>query len=342
MARKTSNPLTQPIEIAANRRGQITKRQQSRLGGAIWQKRQRWLGFVLASLLPTFGPFIGFLVAAFRGYDRWAIGLLCISIALFCLWLMPATWIYLRWRRLGRNLAREPVAQGEGTVSWQRSQYVFVLDDGGRRLDPACTHGLFPGRYRLYYLPRRRWLLTAEPLDGALQADDLQQLTLHLARVNRFQPGALDANRSGRLTGAQKVRLLGRLALSAAAGSVAAVLCVVYLGRETGLFGSLWFLIALIAVVAVLMFLVLRPSLRLLADCRRGQVLVAEGAATKDEEADVEGSVTYYYDLNRHSFKVNESGYYALIEGLTYRLYYLPRSKKLVNVEAVAAEIAAS
>jgi hypothetical protein len=55
----------------------------------------------------------------------------------------------------------------------------------------------------------------------------------------------------------------------------------------------------------------------------------------KDLEVATDSSVSYYYKLNKVFFFVNEAGYEALIAGLTYRLYFLPRSHKLVNIEKV-------
>jgi hypothetical protein len=194
-----------------------------------------------------------------------------------------------------------------------------------------------PGRYRFYYLPRYHWLLTAEQLEGTTDADDLEQLTLRLAQANRFQPGALAANRVGQLTGSQKVRLLVRFAVYAIGSFIAAALFIVYCVRTTRTCEVLWLLIALvIGVIAVAVFIE-RKNLGSLVDYLQGRVLITKGPVTKDVEVSLD-TVSYYYDVNETCFSVNEAGYEALVAGLTYRLYFLPRSQKLVNIEAVATE----
>jgi hypothetical protein len=340
MARKTGNPLTSQKEIAANQRGQITKRQQSRLGGVFWQKKQRWLGVALASLVPTIGPLVGAVAALASGRSdlgAWPIGLFCVSAGLFSLWLVPSVLIYLRWRWLDRNLAHEAIAQGEGTVTWKRRRYVLELADG-KKLDPIDTPDLLPGHYRFYYLPRYHWLLTAEPLGEVAQVNDLEQLNYRLARANRFQSSALAANRAGQLTGSQKVRILGRLAAYAIGGSVAVAAFFVYLVQTGGMSEGVWLLVALAVGMAAVAVYAERRNLRSITDCLQGQVITVEGPVAKDFEVSTDNSVSYYYELDKTVFRVSETGYEAFIAGLTYRLYLLPRSQKLVNIEAIATK----
>jgi len=338
MARKTGNPLTNQIEIAANQRGQITKLQQSRLGGATLQRKQRWFGVALASFIPTIGPLSGAvwgLASSRSDLGSWPIGLLCVSAGLFSLWLVPSVLMYLRSRWLDQNLAHEAIAQGEGTVYWKRKRYVIALTDG-KKLDPIYTPDLLPGRYRFYYLPRYHWLLTAELLEGAPKADDLEQLTLRLAQANRFQPDALVANRAGQLASSQKVRLLVRFAVYAIGGFIAAALFIVYCVRTTRTYKVLWLLIAIVVGMTAVSVYVERKNLGAIVDCLQGQILVIEGPVTKDFEVSTDNAVSYYYDVNETVFHVNEAGYEALVAGLTYRLYFLPRNQKLMNIEAIA------
>jgi hypothetical protein len=337
MAGKTSNPLTSQKEIAANQRGQITKRQQSRFGGVFWQKKQRWFGIALFGILCTVGPFIGAIFGFASGRSdlgAWPIGLLAVSAGLFCVWLAPSVSIYLRWRWLDRNLVHETIAEGEGTVYWGRRRYVLQLADG-KKLDPIYSPDLLPGRYRFYYLPRYHWLLTAEPLEEVAQVDDLEQLNHRLARVNWFQSSALAANRAGHLTGLQRAMILGRFAAYAVGGFVIVALFFGYLIYTDGLQEGLWVLFAVVVGMVVLSLYLGRKSLSAIADCFQGRVIASEGPVTKDFEVSTDSSVSYYYELDKTVFRVNEAGYEALVAGLTYRLYLLPRSQKLVNIEAV-------
>jgi MFS family permease len=337
MAGKIGNPLTDQKEIAANQQGQITKRQQSRLGGVFWQKKQRWFGIALASLVPTIGPLIGAVAALTSGRSdlgAWPIGLFSVSAGLFCVWLVPSVLIYSRWRWLDRNLARETIVEGEGMVYWKRRRYILELADG-KKLDSIYSPDLLPGRYRFYYLPRYHWLLTAEPLEEVAQVDDLEQLNHRLARANWFQSSALVANQAGHLTGLQRVMILGRFAAYAIGGFVVVALFFGYLIYTDGLHEGLWGLVAVVVGMVVLSLYLGRKSLSAIADCLQGQVVTAEGPVVKDFEVSTDSSVSYYYELDKTIFRVNEAGYEALVAGLTYRLYLLPRSQKLVNIEVV-------
>ncbi|MBN2115412.1 MAG: hypothetical protein JW730_02515 [Anaerolineales bacterium] len=338
MARKIGNPLTSQKEIAANQRGQITKYQQSKLGGVFWDKKQFWFGMVLFGLFSTIGPLTGvvwILVSGRSDADAWPWGLPCVSASLFVLWLLPSALIYLRWRRLEQNLAHEAVAQGTGTVSWERKRYVLMLADG-KKLDPIYSPDLLPGRYRFYYLPRYRWLLTAEPLEEVAQADDLEQLNHRLARANHFLSTALDANRAGHLTGSQRVRILGRFAVYFIGGLGTLALFSVYYIRTYDNLDGLWVFLTIVMGMVVASAFVMRKSLSSIVDCIQGRVIITEGAVKKDQEVATDNSVSYYYKLNKSYFYVNEAGYEALVAGPTYRLYLLPRSRKLVNIEAIA------
>ena len=44
---------------------------------------------------------------------------------------------------------------------------------------------------------------------------------------------------------------------------------------------------------------------------------------------------TYYYTLEEMRFHVTEAGYNVLDETKLYRLYYVPHSGRLVNIEQV-------
>ena len=45
----------------------------------------------------------------------------------------------------------------------------------------------------------------------------------------------------------------------------------------------------------------------------------------------------YYFRANHMHFLVSYRAYEALLEGRTYRLFYTPKSQKLINVEPVLA-----
>jgi hypothetical protein len=341
MARRSKNPLTNQKEIAANQRGQITKYQQIRFGGIFFEKKQLWFGIALFGIFSSVSIFVGF-IAAIREFilgrsDSFLtpIMFLFISIGLFSLMFLPSTLTYLRWHRLERNLSHEDIAQGEGLVTWKRRRYIVMLING-RRLDTIFSPDLLPGRYRFYYLARYHWLLSAEALEEVSRVNDLQQLNHRLAQANHFEPTALDTNRAGQLTGSQKVMILSRFAVYFVVGFTILVLFTIYYIRTNDFLETLWLFIAIVIGIIAFTFYMERKNLSAIADCLQGHVLMVEGPVKKDLDVATDNSVTYYYKLNKTYFFVNEAGYEALVGGLTYRLYLLPRSQKLVNIEVMA------
>ena len=72
-------------------------------------------------------------------------------------------------------------------------------------------------------------------------------------------------------------------------------------------------------------------------------MLAVEGSARKahrrtssllENIAGGDGTTDYYsYDIAGQRFPVSETAYHALVDGVPYRFYYLPRSKTIVNIE---------
>ncbi len=176
--------------------------------------------------------------------------------------------------------------------------------------------------------------------------NDLEKLTLRLARANGFNLDALDANRGGKLTAPQKAKFLAIFVMIAVAGLVFAILLIVSFVREADRLEGAWWLIPIVLAIFALSFLLLRSQFNTLRDYLEGKVVSISGVVSKDEvlsqkydedptTSTVEFNYTYYYMVKRKRFKVNETGYLSLREGLRYRLYFLPRCKNLVNIEAI-------
>jgi hypothetical protein len=47
--------------------------------------------------------------------------------------------------------------------------------------------------------------------------------------------------------------------------------------------------------------------------------------------------IYYYFALEGLRFSVSSAAYEALIEGLTYRVFYLPRTQMLVGIEPLTS-----
>jgi hypothetical protein len=106
---------------------------------------------------------------------------------------------------------------------------------------------------------------------------------------------------------------------------------------------ALWVVIPILGVLLAVALLALRQHLGSPIEYLRGQVLVTEGIVTKHVEVSQDHeqastTASYYYRVNERLFSVNQAGYEALIEGRRYRLYFLPKNKKLVNIEVIRDE----
>jgi hypothetical protein len=159
--------------------------------------------------------------------------------------------------------------------------------------------------------------------------------------MNPFPPDALDANRRGDLSDEQ-LRGFGALSryrrrdsLSIAAFLVAGALLIGFFASPT----SSAVLRALVtvgclAIAAVLVVRSVTGSDALTRDLRRVQVQSVEGAIGKRRPASGGRSVsTYFLDVGDRSFKVAPATYDAAPDAGIVRVYFLPRSRKIVNLE---------
>lgn len=196
---------------------------------------------------------------------------------------------------------------------------------------------------------------------------------LDVVKANRFDPSALATNRAGALAAGQKSRLTIRLA-STAFSSIASVafgilwlyLAVIAIPKQTIVNHWLGLIIAVVSFIFGMIWIVdgvknlVKDSFSLLRDILGGKVVVAEGPARKEYDDHHYASLwhrlfnsiwffsvdqrvqhieafkgTHFYALDGQRFIVSQKGYAALAEGPSYRLYYVPRSKRLVNIEPV-------
>ena len=158
-----------------------------------------------------------------------------------------------------------------------------------------------------------------------------------------FPFDGLDANRRGELSDAQR-RGLGALArsnhrnsLNSALLLVAGAAIVWFLARP-GASPLLHLLVPAIAltIAAVLVVRVGGGTDALSRDVRAGRVECVEGAIGKRRVGTGRARNLYYLDVGDRSFQVGERTYEAAPDMGRVRLYYLPASRKLVNLEPAA------
>lgn len=289
-------------------------------------------------------------------------------------WLLAMLGRILRIARYRHELLHGRVAQADGVVIWHGSEHLGMVPGASRvtrswRLPPA--EPIQPGSYRFSYLPFDAamkknvtyngigWLLSAQRLpDGSATTGATMDTTVGaagfqdgassyqrvLSSANGFLLDALPANREGRLTDAQ-MKLFARSTRRLFLGALVLALVFIVAGGipllTHGLRAAGAWQIPVVAIGAFLLFRALWPYRRSrAADLSAGALATIEGYVRRVSHTtyfEHGESTTYYYDINRMRFQVaGRAAYEALDESLRYRVYYLPHTKQLINIEPVA------
>ncbi len=267
---------------------------------------------------------------------------------------------------------RSRIGWADGMLVWDGAYVARIpgLPDLRRTWHSGLIENLPPGRYRFYFLSSKRWLLSAQwlgPADSAQAATMAAPDTISgpatmrpgtgslleaIARANGFSLPALPANRAGHLTPDQVSWALRRnrrekigsaalglftLAVTISAATSGLGKDGIAKGQTSAIIFSIIF--GLITLYAFWYAFVARGSYR--EDAEEGRVASLEGNADKyvrvEHSRRGRGGTTYhyyyYYTLEGMKFQVSQQAYQALVVGLPYRFYYLPRSRALVNIE---------
>jgi hypothetical protein len=196
-----------------------------------------------------------------------------------------------------------------------------------------------------------------------------------LAEANKFDYGALPANREGKLTSDQRQKLYLTLASRIVSSFLGIVVGIAFL-----VVGIIWFpkedVISQLTMIIASLFSVLfgvwwifqgrktfvRSAWPLVQDVMGENLVIEQGQINKayDEEhyrslwhrlldlvfgfiSDDDSSSSsdlfsgaHFYLLKDHQFIVSQDGYNALNEEIEHILYFTPKSKKLLNIEPVS------
>lgn len=358
--------LTDPAQVRANQDQAITPEQ--RRVQASWARWKVFSGFgVGCALLPITSIVIALLwLFAPSILDRWPSGdplwkivglVIAVGIALALVWVVPrmVTSVRTLWL-LRRDLAAGQVSQADGRVLWTGRMYEPEATGLGapRRLRFALVNRsvlLPPGSYRFYHLPASGMVLSAEALVGgagetlpplarlgnepAAPAD----LRSVLAAVHGHSTLAFERNRLGQLDPAQAARLRRPAIREGVIGAA----CI----------GLPWLLVFAFDLHAAIIYLIcgllnligawcLHGAWQYLADARAGRVDMEEGEVTtplasQSSRGLREENFEICYVVNGRRFKVSPQAYWALVEGLRYRVYFTPRTATLVGIEPIEA-----
>jgi hypothetical protein len=324
---------TDPVSIQANRFGQITARQyeclKPTLGGAVGSVISLMVWLLAPIPLGIFALYLAWQLAQAQVGVAWIGVILMLGIAALVagLFWWLAVMPFIRRARLRHDLSEGLIAQAEGQVIFERSGYVarangrlLLATDGSREI------GLMPGPYRFYFLPRMGWLLSAEALGPLMAVQPHAGVLDALAQAHHFDLSDLAANRQGQLSTRQRLGLTrGVVGLQVVTlGALALLVWMLVSAPQTEPWSAL--------ILGLILAGIAYATYRRVNDLLGGQVVWLEGVISRVEDSSGDSS-SYYYVLAGQRFSVSSTAYAALVESLRYRLYYTPRTKKLVSIE---------
>lgn len=336
--------LLDPQDLAANRLGEITAAQNQRLNFALgWGQGCSLLIFLPVILMMTVGFTFVFVVSGGVGVALIPL-ILVVGAALFVfINLIPGVWrLFNNAVKLKRDRENRAIRQAQGQLAFDKNGYVFQAADRSLLLPSAeTTGGLLPGAtYRVFYLEESGFLLSAEEVFPASPAQARAALTEILAQANGFTLDDLTANRNGEVAPSQRLKPLAGVLMGSLMGLVALAFVgllyfQVFPNVEVG-----EALAAMIVPVFLLGIFVLIGGWMVvggLLDMSVSSLEQVQGTGHKEKRTGggKSRSTRYYYVIDGKSFQVTRRAYTALIDGLHYRLYYLPRTKKTVSIEPV-------
>jgi len=338
--------LLTPNEFESNRRGEITAAQKQRLKSIpIWSPV-----FLLVIGVLFLGGIFAFVFSSFfisTSRFQWGILILFFFIGaiflLFFLFIGRSLWN--AWNtavKIRRDQANRAIRQGQGQLSYGKKGYTFEVNDRALVLPPNGLGGLLPGvTYRVYYLEESRVLLSAEETHSPSPAQVQSTVNEILSTANGFSFEDLTANHNGEVTSAQRLKPLSK----AGSGILFALMAFLFMipfffGAQSSRMptespGFLIFIGIALVFLVVGGFIVVNA----LVDVLFPTLQQAQGVGRK--EIRVTGgrhrTTHYYYVIGGQRFEIRKGAYDAFIEGLQYRVYYLPRTKILLSIEALGA-----
>ena len=343
--------LTNPDYVEANRAGEIHPEQNAMLG----HPGGRLVRWAVASTRrqPRSAVLVPFLLV-FALLALWGSDLLSCTVAAAGGGLVAAGALGVGLYRLYRLRTRSATLRGDlegqtirsasGRLVFEEGDYRIEAGDLDLRLPFGGFTTLTPRTdYRFYYLADAGDVLSAERLGRSTSGRAQEALTEILAEANGFQISALASNRKGLLAPGQIRHLLGNLILPLLFGVFALVVVTrLFLPTLTSesppdLDTGRILIGGIVIVVGLVSFYL---SARSLLDILWGRVETAAGPVRLEQRTrrDDDGTTTkYFYKLGDRRFSVSRRGFRALVPTATYRVYYAPRSKTLVNIEALEA-----
>lgn len=342
--------LEQPFNLLdeqafnANQRGEITPAQQKQIKSTFGWGRMIFLLLAMGGI----GVFFGLiLIPVILDEDIYKnlIYIICVGGIFLSLLLLIGYALILqviKTFKLRQDINSRAILQGQGQLVYNKKGYAFDMNGNRLHLSANLASGLLPGiPYQIYYLETSKRVLSATMAYQPNPAAVRNAVNNILASANRFSSDAVLANQNGEVTFAQRNKLIPNIMLGAGGLLGAFLFLLVFImvaisGRDSK--SSIVGLIIVILVVAVLAITSFIALMNSLIDLLSSKLAQAQGHGHKDRRIVGSGKnqrVEYSYIVNQERFIVNIQAYTALIDGLQYRVYYFPRTKKLISIEAL-------
>ena len=339
---KASNLLDKQA-FQANQHGEITLSQRQNLKIDDLWKRLALLFIATPVITSIFGVIIFNAISDDTWYTNLPFILILGGISLLTL-CYGSYQLSLEWRknnRRKRDIANNAISLGQGQLSHDKKGYSFELNTGLQlHLPTGVSNGLIPGViYQLFYLEESGFCLSAAEIRQTSQLQVQNALNEILGRANGFSSEDLLANQNNEVTFAQRKKPFA----SVLTGAMIVLLFIIFLipfilqpfSQDFVL--SVFAVVLIVIVVGILPFIGTMMLLNGLIDFAFPKLQQMQGKVRKEIRVSKtkNQSVHYYYVMGEQRFEVNKTAYTALIDGLEYRIYYLPRTKKLISIEHI-------
>lgn len=341
----SSSNLIEPQFIAANEAGNLTAEQRAK-----FKTMMPGLGNVIAKLsifclIGLVSAFLAYVVVVSPALRNWrspakAFGrvaetssVFLVILAVFALMttILAFSFLYSLRNYLRARSILKPgaIRRAEGTVLWSGKKYVASFPGNKTPLqtwNDCQIDVVVPGRHLLFYLPfeKTNWLLSIQryPADS----ESLLNLYRALADANGFYGESLESNRRGLLSQTQIQKANSGINTDTAEERVEMIE------------GTAEKILEKRFSAPKIKEMMGNAAFDVVADIAFDAVFGAntdnnDSLSDDDNRKEIMMAYNYAYEIQNMRFDVSEGGYNALIEGVRYRVYYLPHSRALVNIE---------
>ena len=340
--------LLDPIQARLNERGDVSQEQQNLLKNSpslvISILRHLWSNVTFLGLfLAGFILLIGF-EAELSMLGIYAAVMLVAGIIFVTIQELPT---HKKRKQIQRDIASRKVRVDNGTLVFKDNTH--QMNTGNRLLLLSRKrNGLFPGMlYRIFYLEESEVVLSVEEKEPLGEEVERQSYQSILSAANQFKPEAIELNRKGHLSRSGQWRQFEHDLIPGV------IIFFAFIGISIYLFGQYSKSVSegndgiinlICAGITILIGLAgLYSFTKAVIDIMRNQVISVTGECRKAArmarkrsffgKTQEENPISFYYSVEGILFRVKESAYLALIDGIRCTAYYTPTSKTLVNIE---------